>query len=241
LAEKISSARVTIGGMGGLGWLVGGALSGLGVRNMQVFDPDHLEVENLNRLWGCQSTDLKQAKVDLFQQRAQGIDSGISVVGHQQAIPCKNFEQALIDSDVVFGCYDRPEPRLATQVLALKSNALYIDAGVAIKSKENGFLGFGQVFVSESIDVPCIVCAGLTQDTMGYRGDGQAPEPSSGVLNGVLANLAVSVWLQHLQGNDMSSMYSFDWNAMSLDKSKNIQKRPTCPICGPAPDWKDQV
>ncbi len=232
--------RVVVAGMGGLGWLIGGALIGLGVRHLELFDPDVLTIVNLNRLWGCSRDQIGAAKVDIFAQTARAVDCDIDIKTYAKAIPCIDFENALATADVVFGGFDQPEPRLATQLLALKTKTLYIDAGVAIQAGENGFFGFGQVFTSAKSTSGCIVCAGLRLDNIGYRGEREGPLPSSGVLNGVLANLAVSIWLQHLQGAQMPPLTLFNWSPLGL-QPHTLQKRPNCSICGAYPAWAESM
>lgn len=241
--HRIANACVVIGGMGGLGWQIGGALIGLGVRHIEVFDPDPLELVNLNRLWGVNREQVGKTKVQLFKQNALGVDPDLQIATHDEAVPCWAFEHALSRADVVFGGYDRPEPRVDTQILALKSQTLYIDAGVAIQSTENGMKGFGQVFVHNGATgcdgtQGCIVCAGLKLGDLGYRGEAGGPEPSSGVLNGILANMAVSLWLQHLMGNDVVPVTVFNWNQHTLSPIKKTPQREDCAICGATPAWQ---
>lgn len=239
LQYKIDNAHVVLGGMGGIGWSIGSALIGLGVRNFSVFDPDVLETVNINRLWGCHRHQLGQPKVEIFAALAHEVDPAINIARFRQTIPSDEFVQAIAKADVVFGGYDLPEPRLATQVLALKHNTVYIDTGTAIQPhREGSFSGFGQVFLSSSPADVCIVCAGLRMDDMGYRGEGGGPLPSSGVINGVLANLAVSTWMKSLMGEPTESLIRFDWNSATLSTVPALHKRNECPICGADPAWK---
>lgn len=238
LESRIANARIVIGGIGGLGWQIGGSLVGLGARNLTLFDPDSLEIVNLNRLWGCSQHQIGKTKVQIFQETAHCVDDGVAIKTHVEAVPCLNFEKALENADVVFGGFDKPEPRLATQILALKSNTLYIDAGVSILTNDNQFTGRGQVFFSKHRESGCLVCAGLRLDNMGYRGEGEGPLPSSGVLNGILANLAISTWLHHLQDKDVAPITYFDWGNLALHTIPTLKKRHNCPICGPFPAWE---
>jgi len=246
LQEQLAQVSVIIGGMGGLGWHLGSALIGLGVKHLTIFDPDTLETTNLNRLWGCRVDDVGQPKVDIFKRMALSTHHDLMLTTHQQAIPTPEFERALKQADVIFGGYDRPEPRLATQLLSLKYNTPYIDAGVALQSTERGFRCTGQVFTSipeaSRLESGCIVCSGLRQGSIGYRGEGGiAPDPSSSIPNAILANLSVSTWVQYLQGETAPTLRVFNWNQMSIEPIESIDQRADCPICGPNPDWKKLV
>lgn len=236
--KKLENARIVIGGMGGLGWCVGSSLIGLGARNISVFDADSFELANLNRLWGCSRKDIGTPKVSLFQKLAQGVDSSITIDVIEENIPSPAFEEAIRCADVVFGCYDTPEPRLSTQIFSLRQDTTYIDIGTSISLDNVGFEGFGQVFVNQNQDSPCIVCCGLRQSELNYQGDGGGAEPSSGVLNSLLSNLGVCLWIQLLQGQTVPIVTQFEWNKIAIEKYENLERRPGCPICGPQPDWK---
>lgn len=240
LGKEVASARVVIGGMGGLGWLIGSSLVGLGVTTIDIFDPDPLEAVNLNRLWGCRRQQIGEPKVEIFSKLARDINPSIEISANAEAIPSMAFEKAVAKADVVFGGYDRPEPRLATQIFSKIYNTLYIDTGVAIQTTDSGFSGFGQVFVSGENNLACIVCCGLKLDSIGYRGEGGAPEPSSGIPNAILANLAVTQWIQSLQKNELSSMTLFNWTQNKIDQIDAEKPVVGCPICGDDPAWKNQ-
>lgn len=241
LQSAISGASVVVGGIGGLGWQISSALIGLGVSKLAIFDPDTLERTNLNRLWGCRPSDIGQPKVDVFKQLAIGVKSDLDIRCYQQSIPCQSFEREVRQADVVFGAYDQPEARLATQVLTRSNNVLYLDSGVGLKMHNTSYQGYGQVFYDDCSHTPCIVCCGLRQDSSGYHFFNGAPLPSSGVLNGHLANLAVSIWLQHLEGKAIPAITRFKWNTLQLEQTKNLESEDSCPICGIRPSWKFKI
>lgn len=231
LQSRLENARVVIGGMGGLGWAIGSALVGLGARHLTVFDCDTLELPNLNRLWGCKREDIGRAKVDVFAEMVKAVDTQIEVAAYREKIPCRAFENALEKADVVFGGYDLPEPRLATQVLARKTKTLYIDVGVAIRQDAEKLSGFGQIFVGKPNESACIVCAGLRLDGIGYRGVSGGPAPSSGVINGILGNMAISVWLKWLGNEHVEQLIRFEWDQLQVFHAPEIRGRENCPIC----------
>ena len=242
LQDSIASANVVLGGVGGLGWQIGSALIGLGIQNIYIFDPDPLEKVNLNRLWGCTPSDIGQSKVEVFKRLALNINPNLNIHAHNESVPCQEFETVVKKADVVFGAYDQPEPRLATQVLTRQFKKIFIDSGVGLKMSNSAFKGFGQVFYDSSKPAsPCIICCGLRQDSAGYHHVDGGPLPSSGVLNGVVSNLAVSKWIQHLQNDSLPSMTRFNWNTRHIEQSNNIEPHPQCPVCGDDPGWSYNV
>ncbi len=236
LRSSLTESRVLLGGVGGIGWHIGAALVGLGVRKFSVFDPDILNVENFNRLWGVGQEELGLPKAVLFEKLARNIDDTIEVDVYQEKIPSESFETEIRNCDVVFGGFDNPEARLACQIFSLKTETLYIDVGTMIDISFDNYHGFGQVFVSNGQD-GCIVCAGVRQEDLGYRGESNPNAASSGVLNGILANIAVSNWLSYLGNQNTDVMTIFDWNNMAIEKNPTLEKKSDCPICGNSPAW----
>jgi hypothetical protein len=234
LEARLRDSRVVLGGVGGLGWAIGGALVGLGVRRLEVFDFDVLDITNLNRLWGCTREDVGVLKTELFRRKALGVDPTLELTTHTAKIPCESFEAALDRADVLFGGFDGAEPRLAALLLARQRGLPYVDAGVGFLKAETGRMqGFGQVYVAVGDNPACLVCAGMRLASPGYNRPVLPPEPSSGVLNGIIANLAVSSWLGLLSGATVPPLLRFTWDAMSLQSQDTITRRPDCPICGP--------
>lgn len=235
LAARLRESRVVLGGVGGLGWTIGGALVGLGVRKLEVFDFDVLDATNLNRLWGCTRDDVGVLKTELFRRKALGIAPGMELTAHTAKIPCESFEAALDRADVLFGAFDGAEPRLAAQLLSRPRGVPYIDSGVGFREEAPGQRsGFGQVYVALGEEAVCLVCVGMRLASPGYNRPRLPPEPSSGVLNGIIANLAVSTWLSLLSGATVPALLRFSWTSMTLQSQSTLDRRPGCPICGSA-------
>lgn len=231
LQTRLAEARVVIAGVGGLGWQIGAALIGLGVRTLHVFDPDRLETVNLNRLWGCRREDIGSTKVGLFADLATSVNDGIDIHRYAESVPCESFERALDQADVVFGGFDRPEPRLATQLLAIEHRIVYVDSGVLLKKTDGGLVGSGQVFVYRGEESSCILCAGLRLSSLAYLDERSIALPSSGMINGIVSHLAVSTWVKMLSGEAVPELLHFDWNRHSTQSFERLPRNPNCPIC----------
>lgn len=255
LAELLAQARVIICGMGGLGWIIGGALVGLGVRRLVVFDPDRLDVTNLNRLWGLGQGDIGTPKVDLFARHARAVEPAIEVEAHALKIPGTELEIALESADVLFGAFDASEPRVEVQVLARMHRRLYIDAGVGFPEGRGARAAFGQVFVDAGVGAGCIVCAGLRLSAPGYlRGEDRRPLPSSGFLNGIVGNMAVCAWLDRLErplsppgdgalghkrpGASLSTVTYFRFDGQAT-RTRRIAQSSSCGLCSSHPESPD--
>ena len=235
LAARIAKARVVMAGVGGLGWSMASALVGLGVRRFTLFDPDTLDITNLNRLFGVGQADVGRPKVDLLEARLLAIDPTIEVEKHQVAIPHPNLESALRRADVVFGGFDRPGPRLATNVLTRMYGVLYVDGGGAIRENEGLSSAFGQVLLLPVQAAGCLLCAGMRLDSPGYLSRGRTgPVGSASVLNGIIANLAVSAWLEEPDHARRARLLRFSFGRTGLSRTY-LQPRPGCPLCGPGP------
>ena len=92
LKQALSQANVVIAGMGGLGWVVGSSLIGLGVKELHIFDPDAIEAVNFNRLWGCGMPHVGQPKVTVFKTLAESVDDSVTIHPYETAIPNQTFQ-----------------------------------------------------------------------------------------------------------------------------------------------------
>ena len=197
--EIFKHSRVCTIGLGGGGSHIIQQLAHIGFGNFLIFDADHVEDSNLNRLVGATHEDVAAItpKTVVAARLIHGINPSASVV----PIPKKWQESAdlLRDSDVIFGCVDSFSERKQIEITARRYLIPYIDIGMDVHPLENQFAISGQVILSMPGEL-CMTCMGflredlLAREAANYGAAGSKPQ----VIwpNGVLASLAVGVFIQ---------------------------------------------
>lgn len=133
----ISRMRVGIVGLGSVGCIVAEAIARIGVKQISLFDPDHVEQHNLDRLLYGTAENIGERKVDLAKSRMErnATAEDVQILAFPKSIREQDAYQGLLDCDIVFSCVDRP---LARDVLNYIANAHLIpviDCGVAVEKK----------------------------------------------------------------------------------------------------------
>lgn len=197
--ETFKRCHVAIIGLGGGGSHVAQQLAHLGVENFGIFDPDHVDESNLNRMVGATYEDAIQKKPKA--QVISGLIKGINPLAGTRAVEKKWQEQAelLRTSDVIFGCVDTFAERDQIERAARRYLTPYIDIGMDVHEVGDQYAIAGQVILSMPGEL-CMRCLGflrddlLAQEAAQYGAAGGRPQ----VVwpNGLLASLAVGVFVQ---------------------------------------------
>lgn len=216
IQRVLGDLRIAIVGAGGTGSAVAEQLVRLGVRRLQLFDPDALTASNTTRVYGSTPTDVDRPKVDVLTDHLRRIAPDVEVSSYPAMITVEDVARELVDADVVFGCTDDNAGRLVLSRLAPFFLTPVIDCGVLLSSGNAGRL--------EGIDgrvtvlVPgaaCLICRGridldraaaemLTPDEHRRLADeGYAPalpgvEPAVITYTTAVASAAVSELLERL-------------------------------------------
>ena len=157
----LGELRVAVAGCGGTGSAVIEQLVRLGVRHLQVFDPDKLSASNLTRVYGSYPDDIGKPKVHVLASHVSRIAPDTEVIVEQAPITQERTAKQLLDADVIFGCTDDNAGRLVLSRIATYFMTPVIDCGVLLSSSENGRLEgiFGRVTVLGP-GAACLVCRG---------------------------------------------------------------------------------
>jgi hypothetical protein len=198
------NTAVGISGYGGGGSHVGQQLAHIGVKNPVIFDDDHIEDSNLNRLVGGRWKDVLQrlAKTRIAKRTIKAILPAANVT----AVPSKwqNAPEKLQACDLVIGCVDSYAERQQLEAECRRYLIPYIDIGMDVHSTEGEPPSMsGQVMLSMP-GLPCFWCFGfLTKEKLGleaakYGNVGGRPQ----VVwpNGVLASTAVGILVELITG-----------------------------------------
>lgn len=216
----LQGLTVGIVGAGGIGSLIFLLLVRLGVGRLILFDPDVVELSNLNRLAGATLEDAAQhrPKVDVLARYAARINRAVAVIPLAKSILEKESRELLKGCDVVFGCTDNQSSRWVLNQWAVEHLVPYFDTGTGIKAGPNETIEHagGQVRVAIP-GMGCLNCIGgikidIAQQEMlpesdrnvaiqlGYITGADIKAPAVASLNGVIANLAVTEFMAFVTG-----------------------------------------
>jgi molybdopterin-synthase adenylyltransferase len=199
--QLLHRCRVAIIGLGGGGSHVAQQLSHVGIGNFVLFDPDHVEYKNLNRMVGATVKDarLKNLKTKTIRRAIKRVNPDARIV----AVPKKWQDEAehLRDCDAIFGCVDSFSERKQIEVLARRYLIPYLDIGMDVHAVDDGFSVGGQALLSMPGEL-CMSCFGIVREEVLSREAAEygaaGPQPQVVWANGVLASIAVGIFVQLL-------------------------------------------
>ena len=159
IQKVLGDLRIAVVGCGGTGSAVIEQLVRLGVRHIQMFDPDTLTESNVTRVYGSYPEDIGKPKVDVCSAHARRIAADVEVLATQEAITVEVVAKLLLDSDVIFGCTDDNAGRLILSRIASYMLTPVIDCGVLLTSDYDGRLDgiYGRVTILAP-GAACLVC-----------------------------------------------------------------------------------
>jgi adenylyltransferase/sulfurtransferase len=188
--KKISSSKVLVVGMGGLGCPLILYLSNLGVNNIGIADHDKVELSNLNRQILFNTSDVGKFKVTQAKKFLQKINKKNKINIYKERIVEKNIQTILKKYDIICDCSDNFTTRYLLNDLCLKNKKILISA--AISKFETHIFNF-----NFSKNIPCYRCfmpeipeqekncdsEGILPTVAGIAGTLQANEVVKSILN----------------------------------------------------------
>ena len=193
------TVRVAIVGLGGGGSHVIQQLVHLGITHFLLFDPDVVEISNLNRLVGATLSDVQNAtkKVVVAERYIKSVNP--TAVVEQFDKKWQETGAPIRKADVVFGCVDTFLARQELESTTHRYFIPYLDIGMDVAKCEGQYFISGQVVLSMPGE-PCMKCMGfLTDEKLGREAAryGEAGEhPQVVWANGALASAAVGKFVQ---------------------------------------------
>jgi len=205
---------ISIVGVGGLGSIVAEHLIHMGFHEINLIDPDVLEVSNLNRVVGAYYKDAQQQlyKVDVVKRHATNINPNATVLACKSDVREKEMERVLALSDWIIVATDNHSSRLKVQELSVQYFVPLLSVGVNITVKENKIEDMsGEVITARVGDYLCLHCLNRINPIKvaserhpektirealvkrGYVTGQDVKEPAVKTLNTFLATMAVEV------------------------------------------------
>ena len=161
--RTMKSLRIGVVGAGGTGSPLIQQLGRMGAGHMAIFDPDSVELSNLNRLYGATQDDAVSGvkKVDVARREIERMGLGTQVVTFDTWIGAPECRDALKSMDLIFGCTDDHDGRVLLNRLAYYYLIPVIDLGLALRVAERQgervLEGDGRVTVLEP-GASCLIC-----------------------------------------------------------------------------------
>ena len=149
--KKISSSKVLIIGMGGLGCPVVLYLSSLGIKNIGIVDHDKVDFSNLNRKILFNTEDIGKFKVIQAKRFIQKTNKKIKINIYKEEIIKKNIQNILNKYDIICDCSDNFTTRYLINDFCLKNKKILISG--AISKFEAHIFNF-----NFSKKIPCYRC-----------------------------------------------------------------------------------
>lgn len=232
-----SNVRIGIVGYGGGGSHIGQQLAHIGIKNIVVFDEDHIEKSNLNRLIGGWFIDLvkKTLKTQIAKRAIK------KVLPDAVVVPvAKRWQEApefLHSCDIIMGNVDSYAEREQLEAECRRYLIPLIDIGMDVhKEEDSDYLISGQVVAS----IPacsCFKCFGfLTEENLAkeaakYGKVGGRPQ----VVwpNGVLASTAVGILVEMITGwtNASKEQIYLSYNGNAGTMQEHIRAKYADKVC----------
>jgi molybdopterin/thiamine biosynthesis adenylyltransferase len=225
--------RVGIVGLGGGGSHIAQQMAHIGIKQPIIFDADHVEESNLNRLVGAWFADVlrKTFKTQVAKRMMKKIFPKVNIKAFNSR--WQDVPEQLQTCDVVIGCVDDYASRAELEAECRRFLIPYVDIGMDIyQGGDKSYFMAGQVITS----IPgchCMRCMQfITEEKLGveaakYGNVGGRPQ----VVwpNGVLASTAIGILVNLITGwskHQQASYLSYDGNLGTVTPHKRLHYLP---------------
>ncbi len=247
---------ISIVGVGGLGSVVAEHLIHMGFHEINLIDPDVLEMSNLNRVVGAYYEDAqkKRYKVDVVKRHATSINPYATVLACKSDVHDKEMESVLALSDWIIVATDNHASRLKVQELSVQYFVPLLSLGVNITVKENKIEDMsGEVITARVGDYLCLHCLNRINPIKvaserhpdqtirealvkrGYVSGMDIKEPAVKTLNTTLATMAVEVLInQYTEARRHVPVLVYENNGFMRiyeDRESVEQRNKRCFLC----------
>lgn len=212
---------ISIVGIGGLGSIVAEHLIHMGFHEINLIDPDTLEMSNLNRVVGAYYEDAQQKryKVDVVKRHLTHINPNATVQAYRKDVHDREVESVLALSDWMIVATDNHSSRLKAQELSVQYFVPLLSLGVNITVKGGKLEDMsGEVITARVGDYLCLQCLNRINPVQvaserhpdqtirealvkrGYVVGRDIKEPAVKTLNSFLATMAVETLVNQYTG-----------------------------------------
>jgi hypothetical protein len=237
LGATVRESPLVVVGCGGNGMLFVINAAHIGFRHFTLCDPDTLNATNLNRLPPAVPAQVGQPKVEIARSYLAERFPQAVVDCSAEPFPNTHTAEAFSSAAFVIAALDTIHIRLEVDVLARKYRRVLLDLGSGFALDDRTGLPYsagGQILVSRPAG-PCLMCLGFdswTARNTYFVPAAVDPEPSSLLLNNVVATLAIEVLLRELSNRSQAAnRITYDRETLSITLA-TLVGLPTCHVCG---------
>jgi molybdopterin/thiamine biosynthesis adenylyltransferase len=251
--QKLSAARISIVGVGGLGAGLAVGLTQLGATRFTLIDPDRADAHNLNRVTGMGSIDakLRLKKVEIVARAMLRINPKVRCRLIDESVLQERVWSHLIHSDLIITSTDNHASRMLLNVISQVYLIPQVSIGTLIETKEQQIDGgYGHVIVMlPGHNRRCLLCSKIVNPVeayyenaspqhraeaakRGYITNVDIPAPSVVHLNGVLLNLGLIEIHNLFCGFKEPSRYLL-YDLLEQEILHVVEDETQCGVCSP--------
>ncbi len=126
--EKLSSSRVFVAGLGGVGSFAVEALARAGIGKMTLLDSDRIEPSNLNRQLFADLTTIGMLKTEAAKKRIEKVNPFCELTLTSERLDTENAPELIggLDYDYVADCIDDVRAKIALAVACKEKNIPFL-------------------------------------------------------------------------------------------------------------------
>jgi adenylyltransferase/sulfurtransferase len=224
--QRLRDSHVLLIGAGGLGSPAALYLASSGIGQLNIFDPDTVELGNLQRQIAFREQDLNHPKALALRNTLHALNPDVRITAANERLEGDRLAAAITNVDVVVDASDNFATRFAV-------NEACVQAGVPLVS--GSAIGFrGQVSVFSPPQGPCYRCLYKDEDEAGPRCvEVGIFAPLTGIIGSLQAAEALKLILR--TGKPLAGrVITVDALTMEI-RTLTLKRDPACPICGGKP------
>ncbi len=150
--KKITSSKVLVVGMGGLGCPVAEFLTRAGIGTLGIIDNDTVDLSNIHRQSLYDTNDLKKAKVKVAQKKLNKINSKTKVIYYKQSLNKNNITRIIKNYDYIVDGSDNFKTKFLINDFCIKFKKFLITGAIS------KFDGHVFTFNFKNKKNPCLRC-----------------------------------------------------------------------------------
>ena len=226
--KKLSSARVLLVGVGGLGSVAGFYLVGAGIGTLGIIDDDMVELSNLQRQIAHSTADLGRSKVDSAAEKFSAFNPDVTIVTYEQQFSTRSAPQILDEYDFVIDATDNFPSKFVVADACHHTRKPYSHAGI---------LRFhGQTITVLPGKTCCYRCIfnEPPPETVSKSGVVEGP---LGVLPGVIGTIQATEAIKYFLGcGELLTDRLLTYDALAMNfRTVTVKRNQDCPLCGKSP------